>query len=567
MTFCSYNVRGLNNKMSFVKDFLHHNNLGLIALLETHVKKDSAAFISNFVASRFSWYFNYDSHYNGRIWLGWDPSRWNVLPLVTEAQHISCKVTNLASNHSFYVSFVYAYNTHIDRRPLWDSLLNFQHSIADVTEMPAWILLGDFNACINLDEMSGTSTIFNTGMREFREFIGEVGITDLNFSGSLLTWWDKNTRNPIQKKLDRVLVNAAWQDLFSMSCAKFLPRGLSDHCPAMVFLNLQTERIFKPFQIFQHIINHPDFLECVRNSWNTHVAGDPWYILTSKLKRVKTALRHLNTAAGNHHDNVIQARNALLLFQEAMPLHASTALFEAESDLCSKLQEALSVEEVFLKQKSRVNWLQLGDNNNSFFFKSCKGRWNSNKILAIDDDQGTTHTRHKDIARIAVNYYQSLLGAASDSCDIDPSIDLSTLSEDQKSMLSATFSQEDVLCTLKNMAKRKSPGPDGFTPEFYVTAWDIVGKDVVSGILYFFSSLELPRIINSTAIALIPKVPNPSHMSQFRPISCCNTLYKCISKMLAMRMKVVMPSLISKFQSAFVPKRIIGDNIMLAQAI
>lgn len=72
---------------------------------------------------------------------------------------------------------------------------------------------------------------------------------------------------------------------------------------------------------------------------------------------------------------------------------------------------------------------------------------------------------------------------------------------------------------------------------------------------------------NATAIALIPKVPNPSFMSDFRPISCCNTIYKCISKIIASRLRLALPDIISKSQATFVPGRKIGDNILLAQEL
>lgn len=91
--------------------------------------------------------------------------------------------------------------------------------------------------------------------------------------------------------------------------------------------------------------------------------------------------------------------------------------------------------------------------------------------------------------------------------------------------------------------------------------------DATAGILYFFETSTLPRIIIFSAIALVPKVVNPFHSSQFRPISCCNILYKCITKLLASRMKVVANALISPPQTAFVPGRKISDNVFLAQSL
>ena len=73
------------------------------------------------------------------------------------------------------------------------------------------------------------------------------------------------------------------------------------------------------------------------------------------------------------------------------------------------------------------------------------------------------------------------------------------------------------------------------------------------------------REINCTNIALVPKVPNPGSMHDYRPISCCNTIYKCISKIIAARIKQCIPDIISPSQSAFVQGRSIADNVLIIQ--
>jgi hypothetical protein len=114
------------------------------------------------------------------------------------------------------------------------------------------------------------------------------------------------------------------------------------------------------------------------------------------------------------------------------------------------------------------------------------------------------------------------------------------------------------------MQPLKSPGPDGFSACFYQRSWSKVKNEVCNAILDFLNHDVFDIDVNATNIALIPKNNSHSNVTEFRPISLCNVVYKLISKVLANRLKKVLPFIISSTLSAFIPSRLITDNILVA---
>jgi hypothetical protein len=130
--------------------------------------------------------------------------------------------------------------------------------------------------------------------------------------------------------------------------------------------------------------------------------------------------------------------------------------------------------------------------------------------------------------------------------------------------LLADFTQEEIVTTMQQMSLIKTLGPDGFSACFYQSNWPTIQSKVCTTIFHFLNKGEMDALINTTHIALIPKVQNPVSVTEFRPISLCNVIYKLISKVLANQLKVLLPTIISCTQSAFIPGRLITDNIIAA---
>lgn len=123
---------------------------------------------------------------------------------------------------------------------------------------------------------------------------------------------------------------------------------------------------------------------------------------------------------------------------------------------------------------------------------------------------------------------------------------------------------KEIQDTVMQIGALKATGPDGYPGLFYQKYWSIVGQAVRGVVKEAFAKYQVPSNMNSTNIILIPKVPIPETMSDLWPISCCNFIYKTISKILVNRLKQHLLNLISPNQSALIEGRQIQDNIIVA---
>lgn len=133
-------------------------------------------------------------------------------------------------------------------------------------------------------------------------------------------------------------------------------------------------------------------------------------------------------------------------------------------------------------------------------------------------------------------------------------------------ILNAAYTQEEVKLALLQIFPTKAPGPDGFPAHFFIASLDVCGSDVIRAVLRIINGTESIECINATMLILIPKVKYTS-LPQFRLISLSNVLYKIASKVISSRLKLVLPDIISEERSAFVPVRLITDNIITTECL
>ncbi|KAL2224771.1 UNVERIFIED_CONTAM: hypothetical protein Sindi_3055400 [Sesamum indicum] len=204
--------------------------------------------------------------------------------------------------------------------------------------------------------------------------------------------------------------------------------------------------------------------------------------------------------------------------------------------------KAAKLEQIMLQQRAKMQWMKGGDQCSRIFFRKIAKRRVARRILQISDDNGTIHTEPEEIINEFVCYYQNLLGGNRRQIALDIGFlrpwARHILSNEEAGHLILAFTPDDA------------PGPDGYSSGFFKAAWPVVDR-----------KLQRPYW-NS----LVP-VHTPMTVGDFRPISCCNVLYKIIAKLLVQRLSVVLDKTISPCQGAFIPGRSIGDNILLAQEL
>lgn len=103
--------------------------------------------------------------------------------------------------------------------------------------------------------------------------------------------------------------------------------------------------------------------------------------------------------------------------------------------------------------------------------------------------------------------------------------------------------------------------------EFFTNSWDLVGQDLVAAIFDFFTTSRLIRQANTTAIALIPKISRAETLGDFRPIYCCTTVYKVISRILSSRIKLFIEEAVQPNPVGFIPERLLCEIVLLASEL
>ncbi|KAJ9557048.1 hypothetical protein OSB04_011662 [Centaurea solstitialis] len=534
---------------------------------ESHVHVDALKDVCDRTFGRWSWYSNQMHCMHGtRIIVAWDLRKVDVVLLEMNDQVLHCEVRLHGVPDPFLCSFVYGANQRTTRRILWSSLRKFKV----LQGQKPWVLLGDFNSMLFPHDGFGGVSRRNSDMMEFGDCIEDVEIFDINYTGIQYTWCQKPAiEGGVLRKLDRVLANTEFTTRFHDASVRFLARGLSDHAPSVLSFTGGTRKWISGFKFDNFLVNDPSFFKIVHEGWTEPVEGNFMFVVLKKLKGLKSPFRKLRSTYHNLSKRCSSLKVELEVIQIACDLDPSnTSLQEDLRILRVAYQQACRNEEVAAKQRAKIKWLAEGDSNTRFFHQVVKEKRHVQHVHSVANTEGV-FVFGQDVPLAFTQHLKCYLGEEDESVNPTMHNDLFTsrLSLTDALHMIRPISDDEIRQALFQIGNNKAPGSDGFSAKFFKKAWDIIGKDIMVAIHNFFYRGHLVRELNHTLLCLLPKSVNASSVSEFRPISCCSVLYKCISKVVVGRMKDYLDSLVGKYQSAFIPGRSIVDNIMMAHEL
>ncbi|XP_074293376.1 uncharacterized protein LOC141620390 [Silene latifolia] len=203
------------------------------------------------------------------------------------------------------------------------------------------------------------------------------------------------------------------------------------------------------------------------------------------------------------------------------------------------------------------------------FHSIIKGRQSKSKVLKIANTQGVMCKDFGSIQSAFLDFYTELLGTSTATTKVNKTVVQSgpICTEDHHQILLSPVSDDEIKQVLFSIPSHKAPAPDGYSSAFFKDSWDNVGKDVCASIRDFFLEGKLLKQLHHTLISVIPKCDIQQNVTQFRPISCCNVVYKCISKLICNRLSTILPDIISDNQGGFIKWRSIVENILISQDV
>ncbi|XP_062014693.1 uncharacterized protein LOC133731307 [Rosa rugosa] len=319
------------------------------------------------------------------------------------ANHIDAEVGVVGSEGVFRFTGIYGVATTANRSITW----NLLRTLAAQVHIP-WLIAGDFNEILDLADKSGDPARSVHQMNRFRQALVDCGLMDMGFVGSRFTWANRFTK----ERLDRAFQNFQWRELYPFSPVITLPLSRSDHCPLLLETNPDRPPVRRPprrFRFEEMWLSHADCENVVKTGWMVPTTGASMAQVGRKIKKTGNLIL-------SWHEGVFQQRQVeMKLIQSKLDVIMRTdhqhSHFQEIRGLQFRLNELLSINETYWRQRSKVQWLREGDRNTSFFHRRASNRRSRNRVKGLMIEDGQWTSKPGEVENILLRYYETIFRA------------------------------------------------------------------------------------------------------------------------------------------------------------
>ncbi|GMI86879.1 hypothetical protein HRI_002357200 [Hibiscus trionum] len=329
--------------------------------------------------------------FSGGIWVAWY-DRVSVSILSTHFQFINFRITHRASHSTLLATAVYASPSASGRKALWNHL----HNLAATIRSP-WIIFGDFNATLSSEDRQGCSSSARPS-KDFHRLMLDHCLRDMGYSGPDFTW----SRGLASVRLDRFICNVYFDESYPEASVQHLLRMRSDHRPIFLQIGAAHHRSpSKPFRYFSGWNSHEDFSRMVLDNWV------PASSLSETIQNFTSAADTWNKLVFGY----VGTKKRMLMgrlrgIQRALSSRFSRFLKNLEGELLVQLEHLLDEEELLWRQKSRSDWISMGDRNTRYFHRRAIARRQRSCIKALQLSDGTWCDDDTQLKEEAVQFFQ-----------------------------------------------------------------------------------------------------------------------------------------------------------------
>lgn len=405
----------------------------------------------------------------------------------------------------------------------------------------------------------------------FNELLSSSDLVDMMPCVLVPTWTNGRVGEVgIHKRLDKFLIKSGLIAQWERHRTWVGEKKFSNHWPVYFHIGVGLTKPHYPFKFNCSWLSNVYFCRTIVDFWTSYVNEEglnPIDNLVQKLRRLKGIC-----SQWIHQKKLDDGLELYTLESQLGDLHRQnfdSGLMDEDFDLIRlyehKKEELLLQETKEWRLKSRAIWVSHGDGNSKLFHSYASHRRNTNAIWELKDGTGNLINGH-DALQAAVMEHFGRLYNNTEPTDLLQQLRIvrlypSFVSQRDAEQIGKAVNLEEIELALKSFARDKSLGPDGWTVEFFLHFFDLMGPDILDMVEFSRSEGYISGGLNATFLTLIPKKGKPEDFGDFCPIALCNLVYKIINKIISIRLKLLLSCYISAEQFSFLKDRQILDSI------